>query len=531
MNVKLVSITQSVIAEQDLSAEELIVYTARVSNPSNQLNMETADKLLAYLVKNRHWCYDEETEVFTTSGWKLFKDVTSFDCIAAIDPKDCFSIKFEKPTAFLEQFYVGGMIEGRSTSLNYKVTPNHRMLYQKLGKDKKDWQISEAKDIIGQWKRFRKTAKFKEYENNELEYYNGLLFGFCLGDGFQTSANRVGIRLKRERKINFLESVLGKLDYNFSKKQCKNGAVQYIIHDLPFSLPKGVDKKINLNFSVFCPDYYKGLFQGLMESDGSVKRQGWVYSTNSPVLKDEVIALATYCGYCVDNIRKRHISNPNHNVNYIFTIKSRDNAQLRFDSSNTSEKIVSYSGNIYCCEVSTGMLLVRREGKQMVCGNSPFEMVDMTVDITTSRGIAQQILRHRSFSFQEFSQRYAEATDFEPIQLRKSGATNRQSSLEVFDPELGWETKASEIIQVHLNNCDKLYQQLLTAGVAKECARFVLPITTQTRIFMKGSIRSWIHYLQIRMDEHTQLEHREIAFAIRDIFALNFPNISKGLGL
>jgi thymidylate synthase (FAD) len=162
---------------------------------------------------------------------------------------------------------------------------------------------------------------------------------------------------------------------------------------------------------------------------------------------------------------------------------------------------------------------------------SPFEMVDMTVDITTSRGIAQQILRHRSFSFQEFSQRYAEATDFEPIQLRKSGATNRQSSLEVFDPELGWETKASEIIQVHLNSCDKLYKQLLTAGAAKECARFVLPITTQTRIFMKGSIRSWIHYLQIRMDEHTQLEHREIAFAVRDIFALNFPNISKGLGL
>lgn len=166
---------------------------------------------------------------------------------------------------------------------------------------------------------------------------------------------------------------------------------------------------------------------------------------------------------------------------------------------------------------------------------SPFEMVDMTVEIVTSRGIAQQILRHRSFSFQEFSQRYAEVTDFEPVQLRKAGATNRQSSLEIFDPQIkdsdGDYFEASEFINDHLINSEKLYKSLLKAGVAKECARFVLPITTQTKIYMKGSVRSWIHYLQIRCDEHTQLEHREIALAIADVFRSNFPNISKGLNL
>lgn len=169
---------------------------------------------------------------------------------------------------------------------------------------------------------------------------------------------------------------------------------------------------------------------------------------------------------------------------------------------------------------------------------SPFEMVDMTVEITTSRGIAQQILRHRSFSFQEFSQRYAEATAFEDIQLRKSGATNRQSSLEVFDPEIRVDNfdfntysnvKASEIIEDHLDISEKLYKDLLKAGVAKECARFVLPLTTETKIYMKGSIRSWIHYLQIRTDGHTQLEHQEIAISISEIFNQNFPNISKAL--
>ena len=165
---------------------------------------------------------------------------------------------------------------------------------------------------------------------------------------------------------------------------------------------------------------------------------------------------------------------------------------------------------------------------------SPFEMVDMTVEITTSRGIAQQILRHRSFSFQEFSQRYAEATAFEDIQLRKSGATNRQSSLEVFDPEItntdfDGKIVASQLINLHIARSEDLYKDLLKAGVAKECARFILPLTTETKIYMKGSIRSWIHYLQIRTDGHTQLEHQEIALRISEIFNQNFPNISKAL--
>lgn len=164
---------------------------------------------------------------------------------------------------------------------------------------------------------------------------------------------------------------------------------------------------------------------------------------------------------------------------------------------------------------------------------SPFEMVDMTVEIITSRGIAQQILRHRSFSFQEFSQRYAEVTEMEPVQLRKAGSTNRQSSTEEFDPFItggdGRKYKASEVIAYAIEDMQQIYSRLLEAGVAKECARFLLPITTQTRIYMKGSVRSWIHYLQIRSDSHTQLEHQQVALEILEIFKVNFPTISKAL--
>lgn len=160
---------------------------------------------------------------------------------------------------------------------------------------------------------------------------------------------------------------------------------------------------------------------------------------------------------------------------------------------------------------------------------SPFEMADMCVEIVTSRAIAQQIIRHRSFSFQEFSQRYAEVTDFEPVQLRKQADKNRQSSSEVFNPTMsnadGQLLSSLEVISQLIKISEMLYQELLRLGVAKECARMVLPLTTQTRIYMKGSIRSWIHYLGERTRENTQLEHRQIALEILAIFQVHFPNI------
>lgn len=160
---------------------------------------------------------------------------------------------------------------------------------------------------------------------------------------------------------------------------------------------------------------------------------------------------------------------------------------------------------------------------------SPFEMVDMTVEIVTSRGIAQQILRHRSFSFQEFSQRYAKVNDMEAVQLRYQADKNRQSSTDALSEEdaTHFEARVKQVIDL----AQEVYGEMLDKNVAKECARFVLPITTQTKIYMKGSIRSWIHYLQIRCDAHTQLEHRQIALAILEIFKSNFPNISKALEL
>lgn len=162
---------------------------------------------------------------------------------------------------------------------------------------------------------------------------------------------------------------------------------------------------------------------------------------------------------------------------------------------------------------------------------SPFEMAGMCVEITTSRAIAQQILRHRSFSFQEFSQRYAAATAFEPIELRRQGTKNRQGGEEVFDPYLSkYECSASQAMTEMMDRVEALYACLLQADVAKECARFVLPLTTQTTLYMNGTVRSWIHYLEQRLANHAQKEHRLIAEEIQGIFKEQFPKTSQAIG-
>ncbi len=162
---------------------------------------------------------------------------------------------------------------------------------------------------------------------------------------------------------------------------------------------------------------------------------------------------------------------------------------------------------------------------------SVFEQAYMTLEIETNRGIAAQILRHRSFTFQEFSQRYADSTQLGEIpipELRRQDKKNRQNSICDLDQEVS--QQFSSKIKRHFEESKKLYQEMLEAGVAKECARFVLPIATPTKIYMTGSCRSWIHYINLRSGHGTQKEHMNIALESKDIFAIQFPTVANALG-
>ena len=162
---------------------------------------------------------------------------------------------------------------------------------------------------------------------------------------------------------------------------------------------------------------------------------------------------------------------------------------------------------------------------------SVFEQAFMTLEIETNRGIAAQILRHRSFTYQEFSQRYADSSlisDYIPVpDLRRQDTKNRQNSIDDIGEYEKLQLQGK--IQEHFAEGMRLYKELLKHDVAKECARFVLPLATPTRIYMSGSCRSWIHYIQLREKNGTQKEHMDIALACKDVFKEQFPAVAEAL--
>jgi len=162
---------------------------------------------------------------------------------------------------------------------------------------------------------------------------------------------------------------------------------------------------------------------------------------------------------------------------------------------------------------------------------SIFEQAFMTVEINTTRGIAAQVLRHRSFTFQEFSQRYADATllseGIPTFELRRQDNKNRQNSIDDISDEIKvkWNTQIRE----HFAKSKAIYDGMISDGIAKECARFVLPLAVPTRLYMSGTIRSWIHYINLRSSHGTQKEHMDIANRIKDIFIQQLPVVSQSL--
>jgi thymidylate synthase (FAD) len=163
---------------------------------------------------------------------------------------------------------------------------------------------------------------------------------------------------------------------------------------------------------------------------------------------------------------------------------------------------------------------------------SVFEQAFMTLELETTRGVAAQVLRHRSFTYQEFSQRYADSSllaETIPLpELRRQDTKNRQNSIDDIDPFVRQEFQIK--MQKHFEEGMKLYQEMLDASIAKECARFVLPLATPTKIYMSGSCRSWIHYINLRTANGTQQEHMDLAEGCKKVFLEQFPTCAEALG-
>jgi len=195
-----------------------------------------------------------------------------------------------------------------------------------------------------------------------------------------------------------------------------------------------------------------------------------------------------------------------------------------------AEELISYMARVSNPSNQANTQTSARLIKYLIEHNhwSPFEMVNMCVQINTTRSIAAQILRHRSFSFQEFSQRYAEVTTPSVFpDLRRQDLKNRQNSID----NLPSKTKdvMAEMIGELFDHSERVYKELIEAGVAKECARDVLPLATPTRLYMNGTIRSWLHYCDLRTGNGTQKEHAQIAGQVQDLLYQHLPNVCEAM--
>lgn len=199
------------------------------------------------------------------------------------------------------------------------------------------------------------------------------------------------------------------------------------------------------------------------------------------------------------------------------------------DEAKTPEELIVYVARVSNPNNQSNMETASKLLRYLINNKhwSPFEQVSMTVEISTSRAIAAQILRHRSFVFQEWSQRYTEALNYIPYDARRQDNKNRQNSFDDLDDL----TKA-RFLKAQENVWKvsyEYYKTFLDEGIAKECVRFLLPLNTETKLYMTGTIRSYIHYLQVRTDLSTQKEHRVIANAIKDILIDKFPMTCEAL--
>ncbi len=500
--------------------------SAWVEEEGEERSLADADKrLIKYLATHKHWCYDDKTEVFTEQGWRLFKDIGNLR-VAQVTQDD-WTMEFVSPIAYHEDEYSGPMYLVDTNTVSYCVTPNHTMLYQNRNKiGYTSWVREEAEACFGKFKHFRTTAKLKQ--DGYGTYDSGLYLGFLLGDGFRVNLSTVSVRLKRPRKITFFISLLERLGCDYRLKVSDSGVYTFSVKDSATNLAKANAKSLP-DLSDKSSAYLKGIFYGLMESDGSVKHNGWVYSSSSKELFEGVKALATACGFSLDASKVRHLDNPNHSVNYLVTVLSRHHAN--YDIRNGAEKVIQYDGKVFCVTVPSGLLLVRRNDKQLVCGNSPFAHPKLQIRLTLPIFVARQWEKHRVgvvrgydiYDQSEVSRRYVkdEPQFFIPDVWRAApdGSIKQGSGGALND--VANAACAFDLKNV-IHTCLGAYNNLLRRGVAPEMARMVLPQNMMTQWIETGSLYYWFNLCSLRLDAHAQKEIRDLASQVAVIAAEHF---------
>lgn len=473
-------------------------------------------KLCNYLMKNWH-CYHPSMEVLTANGWKKWDSLGEVETFVIPNTKtkklqhERLEVKVFDAETTLHCF--------ENNRMSYMVTEDHTMWFK--GKYSKEYGKVKVKNM-SKWGHFEPLIDYS-YHDSDFSLKHAFV-GFYLGDGYKRSTNTIGFNLKKLRKIEYLNWLIEELNLNYTFKERGDGSSHYSI-TIPdwFSKLVNIDltsyeKKLEISVGDFSLSEIRGIFDGLVNSDGSIKkdRKQIQFSSISQNLLKLFETCATYVGM------DAHYTSNGVTAYYGKRTSLESRAEYHY--------VTNYEGKVYCATSSTGMLIVRGSDTEFgfVCGNtSPFEMVEIWLEMKMPIFVARQFVRHRTASINEVSGRYITLPEdwYIPEVVGGKAKSNKQGQVDNLPDAM--QDKVKTALNRRCRESYEDYKMFIGNEVAPEHARLFLHLNHYTHWLWKQDLHNMMHFLALRMDKHAQIEAREYAQAVYDLLSQFLPNSMK----
>ena len=475
--------------------------------------------LVNYLMRDRHGCYDANTQVLTARGWVAWPEVVESDVFITRNLKTD-QIEYQKAQRIVSDDYDGELYHFKNKHLDLLVTPNHNMVVSHRLNAQGFYSplyLRRADETAKRAYRIPKTGGVWVGEEAKMTISESFfkLFGFFIGDGTQAaSGSSPTFNIRKEREIDFLEATVNEIQ-GAAITLMKSGA--RVVSGLSANAltllkdcydPETREKRIPPQFLSHKPSDLAALLEGLMASDGYSVEHRKRYFTTSSILRDQILELALKLGIAADfttstNTEGKYAGERSKPVHIISFFSGRNsNPRLAWTKADREREITveRYVGKIYCATVENGTLFVRRNGKTAWCGNSPFEHNSMTFYVQAPIFVFREFMRHRIASYNEESGRYRELNPVFYVpnrerNLRQVGKPGAYDFLPGTDEQSELVEKLAKEQSIAAYSA---YQQMLDAGVAREVARIVLPLNLYSSMYVTMNARALMNFLSLR---------------------------------
>ncbi len=535
--------------DEAMASDLSVVNAARVSFARRKEEMDDSDRgLIRFLLRERHGCYDDATEVLTDVGWKPWPEVSGDERFATRSRTGV--LEYQPALRLVRKEHRGHMLGFKGMSVDLNVTPDHRVLASTLttrdGRLRPTFSLRPAHSVFGRAHRHVTTAAWAGPVPAEIEVESARfpaapllrLVGFFIGDGNLPASNALCFNVRKDREVAYLHRTAA--EARFEVRQWGPQLAVVIpsgLRQLFARCYEDQEKVIPRDLLELGPALLDQILEGLLESDGTrlVRTSGTerqTYYTTSKRLADQVQELALKLGRSASVRPHRDRPGDGHlgrKERWRVTVyASRNSAPaLGRTRAQAGEQmgVDRYDGLIHCVEVPNSTLYVRRNGYAVWCGNTPFEHNAFRFHIRTPIFVAREWFRHRIGSFNEFSMRYAKATDDfyvpAPEDVRTQVGKPGSYSFEPVAPELA-EAAREELAAVYAA-AFAAYERLVEQGVARELARAVMPVGAYTEFYWTVNARSLMNFVSLRAAETAQREIRRYAEACERFLAEAMP--------